>query len=86
MLVIQGLHDSPHLQVVSVISSFDCNGHVLPLYVRINGEALKVHKAVLIHESTFSLITFRCEVIDQNQLKPLKLNYHVNEFKWTINI
>ena len=85
MYVSHGLNDCPHIQVVPVISSFDCNGHVLPLYVRINGVSLKVHKAVLTSESTFCILNYRCEVIDNNQLKPLKLTYHAKEFKWSMN-
>ena len=86
MHISNDLNNCTNLHVVSVISSFDCNGHIVPLYIRINGESLKIHKSVLTHESTFSLLTFKCEVIDHNQLKPLRLNYHVYDLKWSVSL
>ena len=51
MQISNDLNNCTNLHVVSVISSFDCNGHILPLYIRINGESLKIHKSVLTHDS-----------------------------------
>lgn len=69
--------------IVSVIASFDTDGHVRPLYVRINDDALKVHSSWL-KPSFGGLMKFNCKVIDQGFLKPLLLTYHKTEGVWTI--
>lgn len=84
--VSHGLNDCQHLKVVSVISSFDCYGHIMPLYVRIDGESLKVYNAHLCPESTFRLLHYRCEVMDHDRVKPIKLIYHINDLRWTIPV
>lgn len=43
--VLHGLNGRHHLQVVPVISSFDYNGNIIPLYVRIDRQSLKVYNA-----------------------------------------
>lgn len=62
---------------------FDTNGHVRPLYVCINEEALKMHSSWL--KPSFSgLMKFNCKVIDQGCLKPLVLTYHKTEGVWIL--
>lgn len=80
--VSHGLFDCPHLKIVSVISSFDCEGHIMPLYVRIGNESLKVHNAHRI-ASTIRILNFSCEIMDGDFVKPLKLSYHIADLVWT---
>lgn len=82
-IVSHGLNDCKHLKIVPVISSFDCDGNILPLYVKIGSERLKIYNAYEF-ESTFNQMHFRCEVMDYDRVKPLKLTYHVNDHKWSI--
>lgn len=82
-IVSYGLKDSPHLQMVSVIASFDTDGNIKPLYVRIGEESLKVYSAGVKH-TTQEIRTFRCQVIDGDALKPLELSYHSRESLWMI--
>ena len=77
-------YDFSKVHIVPVIASFDTEGRMLPLYVRINGESLKVHSAWL--QSEFSKFVYRCQIIDQGILKPLVLTYHPHENVWTIPI
>ena len=79
----KALTNCTHLKVVPVISSFDCDGNIKPLYVRIGGNSLKIYNAYLA-ESNCSIFTFRCEIMDHDTVKPLKLSYHVNNFLWSI--
>lgn len=72
-----------HNNIVSVIASFDAEGHVKPLYVRINENSLKVHSSWL-KPSFQGFLKFQCNVIDENRLKPLLLTYHKRENIWTI--
>lgn len=72
-----------HNNIVSVIASFDSEGHVKPLYVRINENSLKVHSSWL-KPSFQGFLEFQCNVIENNCLKPLLLTYHKRENVWTI--
>ena len=82
-IVSHGLKESPRLQVVPVIASFDSDGNVKPLYVRIGEESLKVFSAI-VKSSTAEIMTFRCQVVDGDTLKPLELSYHSRESLWAI--
>lgn len=84
-IISYGLHDCTHLNIVPVISSFDREGNISPLYVRINGEAFKIYNA---HQtnSTLQLLNFKCEVIVDDCIRPLNLIYHVREHKWSTPI
>ena len=72
---------------VPVIASFDTDGNLKPLYVRINGTAMKVHSY---HERQHyrNTIEFNCKIIetvdDETYLRPLLLTYHQAERVWTI--
>lgn len=83
-IISKGLRDCSHLRLVSVIASFDTSGSVVPLYVRIDGESLKIYNATLTNVSTYKLYTFDCEVMDGDMVKPLRLTYHLEENVWSI--
>lgn len=68
--------------IVPVIAAFDSEGHVKPLYVRINEASFKVHSSC--EKPSFQgFLEFQCKVIDHNYLKPLLLTYHKRENIWT---
>ena len=69
--------------MVPVIASFDTDGNILPLYVRIHGNSLKVQSSRIHHVSP-NIIEFHCRVIDYNRLKPLILSYYQSEKIWVI--
>lgn len=83
-IISKGLHDCSHLRLVSVIASFDASGSIMPLYVRIDGESLKIYNAVLTKASTYKLYIFDCEVMDGDMVKPLRLTYHLDDTAWSI--
>uniref|UniRef100_UPI004056E906 hypothetical protein n=1 Tax=Acetatifactor sp. TaxID=1872090 RepID=UPI004056E906 len=68
---------------VPVIASFDTDGHIRPLYVRINGISMKVDSY---YERTMfsNTIEFNCKVIDNDYLKPVLLTYYQAERVWSI--
>ena len=68
---------------VPVIASFDTEGRICPLYVRINGISLKVD-SFYERAKFFNVIEFNCKVIDNNYLKPLLLTYYQAERVWSI--
>ena len=79
------LRDCTHLKIVPVISSFDREGNISPLYVRIDGESLKIYNAYQV-DSPYKLLHFKCEVMIFDCVRPLDLMYHVNEHTWSIPI
>ena len=84
-IISYGLHDSPNLKIVPVISSFDCSGRIVPLYVRLQGEAFKIYNAYEF-DSTYSILRFRCEIIDHGRIKLIKLTYHVSYHTWSMPV
>lgn len=80
-----GLHDCSHIKLVSVISSFDCEGNIIPLYVRIGKESLRVYNAYQCG-STFRILNFNCQVMDHDRVKPLKLSYHKADLVWSMPV
>lgn len=75
--------DYAPVEIVPVIASFDSQGHIAPLYVRINGLSLKVN-SFWVSSTYHNIIEFKCKVIDHGYLKPLALTYHLAEGMWTI--
>ncbi len=76
-------YDTYHTKIVTVIASFNSKGHVLPLYVGIDGERYKVASAWM-EPSYHGHLKFNCQIIDNNRLKPIVLSYHKTEDVWTI--
>ena len=76
-------YDHTNINIVSVIASFDTDGHIKPLYVRISEDSLKIYSSWL-KPSFRGLMEFQCKVIDNDCLKPLVLTYHMTENVWTI--
>lgn len=76
-------YDYAPVDLVPVIASFDADGHIKPLYVRINGESFKIHSSWM--KPSFSgTNVYHCKVIDHNCLKPLCITYHQAECTWTV--
>lgn len=80
-IVSHGIHDYTHIKIVSIISSFDYFGHIIPLYVRLNGESLKVYNAYEFG-SNHRILHFNCDIMDNDRVKPLKLSYHLGDLVW----
>ena len=78
-----GIKDSPHLQVVSVIASFDTDGKVKPLYVRIGRGSYKVHYS-WVKPGVSNIYTYQCQIEDGDTLKPLELTYHAKDSLWVM--
>lgn len=81
--VIYTSYEYANVNLVSVIASFDTDGHMKPLYVRIGENSYKIHSSWL--KPSFSgILEYNCKIIDDNILKPLILTYHDRESVWTI--
>ena len=80
---IRNLRDMGSIELVSVIASFDTEGHIRPLYIRIGEDSLKVHSSWL-KPSYAQQHEFQCRVVDQGVLKPIKLTYYEKEATWAI--
>lgn len=76
-------YDTHNSIIVPVIASFDSEGHIKPLYVRINECAYKIH-SVWLKPDFGARSTFQCKIVDGSFLKPLILTYHHQETTWTM--
>lgn len=74
---------STNYEPVSVIASFDTEGYIRPLYVRVNAESLKVHSCWL-KPSFRGTIEFQCKVIDNNILKDINIIYRQSDNIWSL--
>ena len=75
--------DYEPVNMVPVIASFDTEGHMTPLWVRINGNAYKI-ESFWVSTHFIDIIEYKCKVIDGNCLKPLNLTYYGREKVWLI--
>lgn len=76
-------HDYVPVDIVPVIASFDANGHIAPLYVRIQGQSYKIGN-YHVKCNYANSVSFNCNVIDGDVLKPVMLTYFQDENIWTI--
>jgi len=70
--------------IVPVIASFDKQGKIKPLYVRLGSESYKINDSFCQNEY-INTIYFRCHIIDNGYLKPLVLIYYRSCNMWSIN-
>lgn len=71
----------PNQKTVPVICSFDSEGRMRPAYVRINGEAFKIHSSC--KKPSFDHVAlFQCQIEDHGLLKSLTLEYRYQEHLW----
>lgn len=68
---------------VPVIASFDNNGHVRPLYVRIDGEPHKIDSC-FVRYAFAGQTEFNCKVVCEDKLLPLTLTYYQKECLWIV--
>lgn len=75
--------DHKATSIVPVIASFDAQGHIKPLYVRLGRVSYQVCDYFV--SSKYSGITeFRCTVADGDFKRPLLLSYYSAEGMWTV--
>ena len=75
--------DYPHIKAVPAIATYDSKGNILPLYVRVGEERLRVYNAY-ITKSTRKILTFKGEVMVCDRVKPIELNYYVDDMVWCV--
>ncbi len=70
---------------VPVIASFDTDGHMKPLYVRIQGIPYKID-SYWVKSQYANSTEFHCQVINGDRRIPLSLTYHAEESVWTMPV
>ena len=71
------------IELVPVIASYDTEGHVKPLYVRIRNDKYKVEKYWV--KSAFgNNLDFNVTLSKDNMTYKLILTYHIRETAWSI--
>ena len=75
-------HTDPDTSV-PVIASFNKAGEIRPLYVRMNGIALRV-LSFWVKSTYLNTLEFQCKVYDAGVVKPLRLIYYQSEGIWIV--
>lgn len=85
MSVIASYHSYDHTSMVfvSVIASFDTQGHIVPLYVRLDKESYRI-SSCWASKCHSGIVEFHCKLIDGNYEKPLLLTYYPAEQVWGV--
>ena len=72
-------------KLVSVIASFNTDGKIKPLYIRMNEDPVKVLSSKVI-QTTLHMIAFEVIVDDYGQQRIIQLLYKINESVWYANV
>ncbi len=72
-------------KAVAVIASFDPEGHIAPLYVRLGENSCKVESYKVKH-AYHNVSEFNCMICDSedSRIKPIILQYHQSECIWVV--
>lgn len=71
-----------HLEPVPVIASFNCNGKVIPLYVKLDGESIKV--SCRSSETYMNYSVFKCDYMHEsdNLIHTFELTFLHDKLLW----
>lgn len=73
--------DYKEIEIIPVIAGFDEDGKVIPIYVKINGEKLKVADYWV--KSKFAGITeYHCKLLYKDAKMPIVISYYSEESVW----
>ena len=76
-------YDYIKMEKVSVIASFDTEGHIKPLYVRIGDGEYRVSSFWVKHRF-INVSEYHCELIDGDVLRPVTLTFYQADGIWCI--
>lgn len=79
------IYEFHNAKLVSVIASFNTDGKVKPLYVRMNEEPVKVLSSKVI-QTTLHMIAFEVIVDDYGRQRIIRLLYKINKSVWYANV
>ena len=77
-------YDHTSMVLVPVIAAFDTQGHIKPLYVRLNKEPCRI-SACWVGKSHSGIMTFHCKLMDGNYEKTLLLTFYPAEQIWGVS-
>lgn len=69
---------------VPVIASFDTQGRITPLYVRLHGEAHRILSYWVRNPQFLNVVDYSCKIEDNGFEKPLLLRYYYTESTWVV--
>jgi len=70
--------------IVSVIASFDTDGKMRPLYVRIGEEAYKINSSHAKNDKFAMIVEYDCTIREGEMARHLNLCYHNHDKIWSI--
>lgn len=76
-------YDYKSIKIVPVIASFDTEGHIKPIYVRIDDASYKIHSH-WVKNNFVNVSEFHCQLVDDDHLRPIVLSYYHSDGIWGI--
>lgn len=79
--------DLSNLSPVSVISSYDTEGNITLLYIRLRHEPLKVLDCLMLDKPSIynKILRFKCKVQDGDYVKELPISLYKEENLWVVD-
>lgn len=78
--------DNPSVKPVPVIASFSDSGEIIPLYFKYDSCEYKIENIISINKSSPLQIVFRCEIVDNNIKKQIKLSFMREDYCWLLGV
>lgn len=72
----------PTMVTIPVIASFDTQGHLIPLYIRIHQTKLEV-ESYWLKPSTYREVLFCCKVNDGYREQIIDIHYNISQMTWS---
>ena len=72
------------VELVSVIASYDTEGRMKPLYVRINDERYKIESCWIKPSICGDILDYNCTLVRDDRIYKVIMTYHIRETTWTI--
>jgi len=71
------------IEIIPVIASYDGEGHIKPLYARINDNRYRV-ESCWVKSNSMNNIDYHCKLSFASQTYVIVITYHIRECVWTV--
>jgi len=73
------------VEVIPVIASYDGEGHIKPLYVRIRNDRYKV-ESCWVKSDSLNNVDYHCKLSLDAHIYVIVITYHIRECVWTMPV
>lgn len=81
---VKRIQNMPGQEVVPVLATYNTDGQIRPLHVRINGIVFKILSCQKWSTAIMPVDTFRCIIADHGIKREISLTFYPQETMWTL--